>query len=183
MTGAPGDVPNRMPDGVPLAALLATTIARELRAVRREVAAYPDDDALWRALPGVPNAGGTLALHLAGNLRHYVGAALGGTGYVRDRPREFAARGVPRAEVLAQLDAALADVTRVLPALDAAALAAEYPERFGGEAFTTAEFLVHVGAHLAYHLGQLDYHRRAVTGDGAGVGALALGELRGPPAP
>ena len=177
MSGAPGEVPNAA-----LPALLAATVTRELRAVRREVAAYPDDAALWRELPGVPNAGGTLALHLAGNLRHYVGAVLGGTGYVRDRPREFAARGVPRAEVLAQLDAALADVTRVLPALDAATLAAEYPERFGGQAFTTAEFLVHVGAHLAYHLGQLDYHRRAATGDAAGVGALASGELRPPAA-
>jgi hypothetical protein len=176
VTGPHRELPNDF-----LAALLAATVARELRAVRREVAAYPDDAALWRELPGVPNAGGTLALHLVGNLRHYVGAVLGGTGYVRDRPREFAARGVPRAEVLAQLDAALADVTRVLPALDAATLAAEYPERFGGQAFTTAEFLVHVGAHLAYHLGQLDYHRRAATGDAAGVGAVAIGELRPTP--
>ena len=165
-----------------LGALVAGTIARELRAVRREVEAYPDDAALWRAVPGLPNAGGTLALHLAGNLRHYVGARLGGTGYVRDRDREFAARDVPRGEILAQLDAALADVTRVLPALDADALAREYPERFAGRAFATAEFVVHLGVHLAYHLGQLDYHRRAATGDGAGVGAVPLAEL-GPAAP
>jgi hypothetical protein len=164
--------------GPSLPALVAVTIAREVRAVRREIEAYPDDAAVWRAVPGLPNAGGTLALHVAGNLRHYVGARLGGTGYVRDRPREFAARDVPRAEILAQLDAALADVTRVLPAVDPATLGAEYPERFGERAFTTAEMLVHLGAHLAYHLGQIDYHRRAATGDATGVGAIAISELR-----
>jgi hypothetical protein len=84
---------------------------------------------------------------------------------------------VRRAEVLAAIYAALHDATRVLPTLDAAALAREYPERFDGRAFTTAAFLVQVGAHLAYHLGQLDYHRRAATGDDAGVGAVALAEL------
>lgn len=160
-----------------LVELLGVTIARELRAVRREVEAYPDDAALWRPVPGLPNVGGTLALHVAGNLRHYVGARLGGTGYVRDRDGEFAARDVPRAEVLAQLDAALADVAATLPRLGAAALAREYPERFAGRAYGTAAFLVHLGVHLAYHLGQLDYHRRAVTGDAAGIGAVALKEL------
>ena len=161
------------------AATVAALIVRELRAVRREVEAYPDDAALWRAVPGLPNAGGTLALNLAGNLRHYIGARLGGTGYVRDRDREFAARDVPRAEVLAQIDAALADVAATLPTLDAAALAREYPEAFGGRRFATVEYVTHLAVHLAYHLGQLDYHRRAVTGDATGVGAVALAELRG----
>ena len=158
-------------------ALLAVTFTRELRAVRREVEAYPDDAALWRAVPGLPNAGGTLALHLAGNIRHYLGAHLGGTGYVRDRPREFAARDVPRAEILAALDEAIDVATRVLPTVDEATLAREYPERFAGRGYTTAAFLLHVGLHLAYHLGQLDYHRRAVTGDATAVGALAMAEL------
>jgi hypothetical protein len=27
--------------------------------------------------------------------------------------------------------------------------------------------------HLGYHLGQVDYHRRLVTGNPAGVGAIA----------
>jgi uncharacterized damage-inducible protein DinB len=163
----------------PVSAVLATLLARELRAARREVESYPDDAALWREVPGLPNAGGTLALHLAGNLRHYVGARLGGSGYVRDREREFAARGVPRAEVAAGLGAALDEVTRALAGLDDAGLALRYPEAVGGHELTTGEFLAHVLAHLAYHLGQLDYHRRAATGDASGVGAIALAEVRG----
>jgi hypothetical protein len=59
-----------------------------------------------------------------------------------------------------------------------AALAAEYPERVGAYAVTTGEWLVHLVAHLGYHLGQVDYHRRLVTGRGETVGALAIPELR-----
>jgi hypothetical protein len=72
---------------------LRAVMVRDLRAAAREVEAYGSDAALWRAVPGVSNSGGMLALHLAGNLRHFIGAVLGGTGYVRDREAEFARRG------------------------------------------------------------------------------------------
>ena len=51
---------------------LELLITRELRAVRREIEAYPDDASVWREIPGLPNAGGTLALHVAGNIRHFI---------------------------------------------------------------------------------------------------------------
>ncbi len=69
---------------------LAAILARDLAALRREIEAYPDDALPWREVPGLTNPGGTLALHVAGNLQHYVGHVLGGSGYVRDRPAEFA---------------------------------------------------------------------------------------------
>ena len=31
--------------------------------------------------------------------------------------------------------------------------------------------------HNAYHIGQIDYHRRVVTGDPTGIGAMAVAEL------
>ena len=40
---------------------LCATMVRELRALAREVAAYPSDVALWQVLPGIANPGGTLA--------------------------------------------------------------------------------------------------------------------------
>jgi len=79
---------------------LAAMLDRDLATLRREVEAYPDERDLWREVPGVPNVGGTLVLHLTGNLQHYFGARLAGTGYVRDRPAEFARRNVPRPELL-----------------------------------------------------------------------------------
>jgi hypothetical protein len=156
---------------------LGTAITRELRAVKREIEAYPDDASVWRAVPGTPNSGGTLALHVAGNIQHFVGAILGRDGYKRNRDAEFARRDVPRAELLAGLDAAIRSVDRTLSALSPETLAASYPEPIATRTVNTQLFLVHLASHLAYHLGQLDYHRRAVTGNTQGVDALSVREL------
>ena len=153
-------------------------LLRDLGALRREIEAYPDDDAPWQQPPGATNAGGTLALHLAGNLQHYVGARLGGTGYVRDRDAEFALRGVKRVEIVRAIDAAVDAVDRTLSRLDAGALARPFPEPIGGCTVETGDFLLHLAAHFAYHLGQIDYHRRVVTGDRRAADAMAVRELR-----
>jgi septum formation protein len=163
------------------AATIAHLMVRELGAARREILAYPDDDAPWQTLPGWPNTGGTLALHLAGNLQHFVGAVLGGTGYRRDRDAEFGRRGVSRAEMARELEAAAGVIAAVLPGLAEGALDAVVP--FDAPAWTDRSrptwraLLLHLLSHAAYHLGQLDYHRRAVTGQAEGVGAIGLGDL------
>ena len=95
-----------------LTTCIAAIMSRDLRALRREIEAYGDERDLWRVAPGISNCGGTLALHLAGNIQFFVGTVLGGTGYVRDRPNEFGRRDVPRTELLRELDAALAAVER-----------------------------------------------------------------------
>jgi uncharacterized damage-inducible protein DinB len=157
--------------------VIQTVLLRELAALRRSVEIYPDDESLWRRPGAVPNAAGTLALHLAGNLQHYVGAVLGNSSYVRDREAEFSRRDVPREAVLAEIDAAAAAVERTLTSCGDDALASPYPEPLGSHTVATADFLVHLASHLAYHLGQVDYHRRMVTGVGNSVGAMAVGAL------
>jgi hypothetical protein len=149
------------------AAGLAALYLRDLDRLRDGVAAYPSDEALWLRSGAIPNAGGTLALHLAGNLRHFLGAILGGDGYVRDREREFGDREVGRADLLAEIAAARAAVERVLPGLERAALDAPWagPGPLG-EGATTWDMLVHLYGHLGYHLGQLDYHRRMLAPGG-----------------
>lgn len=156
---------------------LRAVMVRDLRALAREAAAYPDDAAPWREVPGLANPGGTLVLHLAGNMRHFIGAVLGGSGYVRDRDAEFARRGVARADLVAQVEEAIAQVERVLPSLDAARMAAEYPVELAGHRFATSRWLTHLASHLAYHLGQVDYHRRMVAPASGTVGTMAVGEL------
>ena len=152
-------------------------LLRELGAVRRSVEVYPDDASLWAERRGLPNPGGTLVLHMAGNLQHFVGAVLGNSGYRRDRAAEFSRRDVPRAHRLDEIDAAAEAVERGMNAISDDALADSYPEAIAGRSVATGDFLAHLAAHLAYHLGQLDYHRRVVTGDRDGVGALAPAEL------
>lgn len=159
------------------ASTLQMLITRDLRAFRRELEAYPDDASVWRAVPGLPNAGGTLALHVAGNLRHFIGGIIGRDGYVRDRDAEFSRRDVPRAELIAGLDAAIASVERALGSASDDQLRGMYPELIAKRRVAAPDFLVHLVAHLAYHLGQIDYHRRTVTGDTRGIDAVSVREL------
>jgi uncharacterized damage-inducible protein DinB len=157
--------------------MVGAILDRDLRTLGREVKAYPDERALWRVVPGLPNVAGTLVLHLTGNLQHYFGARLGGTGYVRDRAAEFARRDVPRSELLREIEAARSAVGAGLSGLKEHQLATEYPETVGGVRVDTGEYLIHLTTHFAYHLGQLDYHRRIVTGSTVGVDAMRPAEL------
>lgn len=160
-----------------LAASVRGMLLRDLAALARSVEMYPDDASLWREAPGVPNTGGTLALHCCGNLRHYVGARLGDTGYVRRRDEEFSRRGASRAELLDLIRQTADEVGRTLDRLRDEDLEGDYREIIGGHRVAAREFVMHLCVHLAFHLGQLDYHRRFVTGDARSAGAAQGAEL------
>ena len=150
-----------------LATELAALFARDLQRLCQELDAFPDDAAVWATAPGVTNSAGTLALHLEGNLREYVGRQLGGRAYVRERRAEFSTRNVPLADLVARTTRLQADIPPVIGALTMAALEAIYPEEVLGIPLTTRQFLVHLHGHLNYHLGQIDCLRRVTTGAGA----------------
>ncbi len=152
-------------------------LVRELEGFQREIQLFPDDETVWRTVPGVTNSAGALARHAAGNLRHYVGAVLGGSGYVRDRAAEFGERSATRAELGRALAAAIDEVNRVLPGLDPPALSGLFPEPVGGARIETGMFLLHLEAHLAHHLGQVGYLRRILTGDATSSGAISVKEI------
>lgn len=156
---------------------LRTVLLRDLTGLIREVEAYPDDNTPWTSIPGIANPGGTLVLHLAGNLQHFIGALLGGSGYRRDREAEFERRGLSRAELVAELRRAIAAVEPVLASLPDARLAEPFPAEIAGKRPTVGRFLTHLSAHLSYHLGQVDYHRRMVAPESGTVGAVAVAEL------
>jgi hypothetical protein len=150
-----------------LAEELAALFARDITRLAQEVRAFPDTAALWAVAPGVTNAAGTLALHLEGNLREYIGRQLGGIEYSRDRPLEFSARGVAKEELIRRVEAVRASIPPVIRALAPERLEAAYPERIQGAELSARQFLVHLLAHLGYHMGQIDYLRRVTTGNGA----------------
>ncbi len=147
---------------------------RDLDGMLAELDGFPDDATVWAMPDGIANSTGTLALHLAGNLRHFVGAQLGATGYVRDRDAEFAHRGASRDELRALLGAARAEVDATLRALDPARLQEPFPIPLGHATVSTGQALAHLATHLAYHLGQADIHRRVVTGNRDPVGAMGV---------
>lgn len=159
------------------AASIGALLLRELTSLRQEIEAYPTDADLWKVVPGIANSGGTLALHLSGNIQHFVGATLGGSSYVRHRDTEFSTRDLSRAEVAGKVDEAMAAVQLTFRDLAPSDLAAEFPETVAKLRFNTGDWLIHLVSHLAYHLGQVDYHRRIVTGSSATVGTVPVGKL------
>jgi hypothetical protein len=160
---------NEVCDATSTTATVASDIGRmlmrELDCFGREVDMFPDDDSLWKVAPGFTNSVGTLALHVAGNLRGMIGAVLGKSGYVRDRAAEFSRRGLTRKDVKAELDRARKEIEPVIRNLDDSAVAAKWPADFHGLTMPTGRFLIALEVHTAFHLGQAVCARRVVTGD------------------
>ena len=156
---------------------LSRVLDRDLEAFQREVMLVPDDRTLWQTTAGVTNPVGALARHVAGNLRYFVGAVLGGLPYVRDREREFASRDGTRANLVAELEAARGAVREALGEVARVPLPEMFPEPVGGLTLRTQMFLLHLCAHTACHLGQAGYLRRAMTADARPSGTMALTPL------
>lgn len=137
--------------------------ARDLKKLKTEIESYRNETAMWKISGEIPNSGGNLALHLIGNLKSFIGANLGDSGYVRQRDLEFSQKNTPRAELLQMIDETADVVAATLDKLTTEQLEQVYPivvfaDRT--EPMTTLWFLVHLATHLNYHLGQINYHRR-----------------------
>lgn len=133
---------------------------RDLNKLKTEIESYSREEALWLVDKEISNCAGNLCLHIIGNLNAYIGANLGNTGYIRQRDLEFSLKDVPSTELLGQIDAVMIIVEETLNTLTVDDLKKEYTQRVFEEKTTTGYFLVHLTSHLAYHLGQINYHRR-----------------------
>jgi hypothetical protein len=156
---------------------LETLYLREIATLGRELELYPDDSSIWQELPGLPNPAGTLFLHISGSLQHFFGAVLGKSGYVRDRAAEFSRRGVPRDEIKQELSRAKQGVKAGFANLTEDRLSQVFPVQYADAKLSTQLTLLQFLSHVAYHLGQIDYHRRVVTGNPASADAIAASVL------
>ncbi|MCB2410081.1 DUF1572 family protein [Hymenobacter lucidus] len=143
-----------------LSETLRLLFSRDLSRLTHEIEAYQDEAQLWVVEKTIANSAGNLCLHLVGNLNTYIGAELGGVAYTRNRDLEFSLKNVPRAELLAKVAETARIVDHALRELPLAAMAQEYPLLVFDAKTSTEYFLVHLATHLAYHLGQINYHRR-----------------------
>ena len=146
---------------------LADQFRIDLLRLHQQVGAFPDDAALWQVLPGVTNSAGNLVLHLEGNLREYIGRQLGEISYSRNRPLEFSASGLSRSELGTRVMQLADKIPAVIEGLSSEQMARQYPEVVLAGPLSTGEFLIHLYGHLNWHLGQVDYLRRILTGQGA----------------
>jgi hypothetical protein len=133
---------------------------RDLQKLIEEINLYKDEEALWKTADGISNSAGNLCLHLIGNLNHFIGATLGGTGYVRRRDDEFSLKNIPRANMVSDIEAVNLIIKTSLTNLPDAAFEKDFPLEVFGKPVKTELMLVHLATHLGYHLGQINYHRR-----------------------
>jgi hypothetical protein len=148
-------ISDAVPSDPALAALVHCRMRLALafpRQIHAAVEALDDAQLWWQPNPH-SNSVGAIVRHLAGNIRALVGRGIGGSGYVRDRDAEFAGPPVPRAALLEEFDAAIAEADAVLATLTPERLAQPssdptfYP--------TVLEDVLNVTIHMSTHVGQV----------------------------
>jgi uncharacterized damage-inducible protein DinB len=144
----------------PLATLVAEDLATYFEYLGGRIdrlAGLLTEEQLWAKPFAFGNSVGRIVVHLTGSLNHYIGAKVAGTGYVRDRPAEFADVTHPTGEEARRaLRDVVAMVARVLREQDEAGFRTPVgdcgdpvKDRFG-------LFLVCAG-HVSNHVGQIVY--------------------------
>ena len=130
---------------------------KELAGRVRDLASPLSDEQFWTKPFPFGNSFGHLVLHLTGNLNYYIGAQVALTGYVRDRPREFAETArPPKAETLKKFDDAIDVVLRTIRSQSPedwskpyTAVGSDSPDRF--------DIVFQCATHLDHHIGQMIY--------------------------
>ncbi len=153
---------------------IRSLLVRDLETMAREIAMFADDETIWKTPEGITNPAGTLVLHVCGNLKHFIGAVLGGTEYVRNRPAEFSERSATRQALIDELKDTMDTIDEIVPSVPESELNGEYPELVGGCKQNTRLFLIHLCTHLALHVGQVGYLRRILTGDSNSSGPVSV---------
>ncbi|QSB26239.1 DinB family protein [Flavobacterium sp. CLA17] len=142
---------------------LKSLFNRDLTKLKLEIESYQNETQIWAIDKNISNSAGNLCLHLIGNINTYIGAEIGKTGYIRNRELEFSLKDIPKAELIQKIENTISVVNTALDKLIPADLEAIYPLVVFEKEMTTGFFLVHLSTHLAYHLGQINYHRRLLA--------------------
>ena len=140
--------------------ILSLLFLRNLEKLKTEISSFKDEKNIWKISGDIKNSAGNLCLHLCGNLQYFIGAILGNSGYIRNRNAEFSRKDVPIRELVAEIELTTKAVKLTLASLSDAKLNEIFPSNIFGEGTTIRMFLIHLIAHLNYHLGQINYQRR-----------------------
>ena len=140
---------------------VAQALAAEYEHVRKRIHGLVDGlstDQLWQRPFPYGNSVGHLLLHLTGNLSYYIGAQIAGSGYVRDRPKEFADTSRrTREDVLSAFDRAVDLVIATLQAQSAEDWSRPYEAVGAGDVRDRLGMFVHCATHADHHSGQMIY--------------------------
>ncbi len=106
---------------------LKTLFNRDLKKLKNEIESYTNEKILWKVEKGIGNSAGNLCLHLIGNLNAYIGAEIGKTNYVRNRPIEFTLKDISKAELIDNIEKIKRVIAAALENLTDEQLEDEYP--------------------------------------------------------
>jgi uncharacterized damage-inducible protein DinB len=127
----------------------------KLRVDLRTWVASLTEEQFWKNPFPYGNSVGHLVLHLTGNLNYYIGAQIAETGYVRDRPREFAETKLPsKLEALAEFDKAIEMVIATVRKQSAEDWSAPYSGT-GVACENRFAIVLDCAAHADHHIGQI----------------------------
>ena len=121
-----------------------------------------DEQIWWRANEG-SNSIGNLVLHLCGNARQWIICGIGSQPDTRVRDAEFEQREIiGRSELLSLLQSTLAEIEKVLHALDPSTLLEQ--RKIQGNDVDILEAIFHVTEHFSMHTGQIIMLTKMLTG-------------------
>ena len=132
------------------------------------------EEQVWARGTENENAVGNLVLHLAGNVRQWIVAGVGGAPDTRERDGEFSARG---SSSIPELQKRL----RGIVAEAAAVIGAVTPERLAERVViqkydvSVLEAIYHVVEHFSLHMGQIVFATKLITGSDLGFYAHLRG--------
>lgn len=144
---------------------LKSLFNRDLNRLKKEIESYTSEEKIWIIDKQIANSSGNLCLHIGGNLNTYIGKELGGINYIRNRDQEFSLKNISRTELVKKITGLMSMIDQVLSKLDESELSKEYPLFVLDTRTSTEYMLVHLATHLAYHLGQVNYHRRLLDSE------------------
>lgn len=139
---------------------LIEVFTRDLNKLKTEILTYRSEENIWITDKEIKNSGGNLCLHLIGNLNTYIGAQMGNSGYLRNREQEFSQKNVSVQQLITMIEETILIIRSVLQNMTVAKLDEEHPFLVFEQKTSTQFLLIHLATHLAYHLGQINYHRR-----------------------
>src|SRR5438876_11639453 len=144
-----------------LAKVITADLAAYYEMVRESVHKWADgltNEQLWRKPYPYGNSIGHLILHLTGNLNYYIGARVAGTGYVRDRDREFTEpKPIPKNQVLKNFDGAIEVVLRAIRTQSESDWTKAYTATREDDAGNRFNIFLRCATHLHHHVGQMVY--------------------------
>lgn len=132
-----------------------------------------DEDLWWRP-NDISNSAGNLVLHLAGNVRQWIIAGIGGAPDRRQRDEEFDERSRPsRDELIRRLSDTVTEAGAILDRLPSGAL--QESRNIQGRKVGVLQAVYHVVEHFSMHAGQIIYIAKLRAGRDLGFYTMVDG--------